>query len=391
MQIGIIGAGAMGGGIAQVAATAGHEVVLFDSREEALLRARDQMDATLRKLAAKGKLSDAEATAIFGRCRFAASLGALKDCGLVIEAIVEDERIKKSVFAELEALLAPDAIIASNTSSLSIASLASACREPSRFLGLHFFNPAPLMPLVEIVPALQTDPALPERMYRLMLDWGKSPVYAKDTPGFIVNRIARPYYSESIRIVEEGLATPAQMDRLMKETGGFRMGPFELMDFIGHDVNFAVTESVWRACFHEPRYQPSFTQRRLVDAGWLGRKSGRGFYDYREGAGHPEAAPLDADLARGLFERVLAMLINEAADALYYGVAEREDIDTAMTKGVNYPHGLLRWADTWGVAAVEATLDRLFHYYHDPRYRCSPGLRRVAQQGERFYPQKEDQ
>jgi 3-hydroxybutyryl-CoA dehydrogenase len=387
MQTGIIGSGAMGSGIAQVAATAGHEVVLFDSRPEALTRSRDQMEATLNRLAAKGRITNSEAVAIFGRCHFATSLSAMRDCRLVIEAIVEDEAVKKGVFAELETHLAPDAVIASNTSSLSIAGLAAGCRHPERFLGLHFFNPAPLMPLVEIIPALQTEPDLPQRMYRLMLDWGKTPVYARDTPGFIVNRIARPYYSESIRIVEEGLATPAQMDQLMKERGGFRMGPFELMDFIGHDVNYAVTESVWKACFHEPRYQPSFTQRRLVEAGWLGRKSGRGFFDYREGAPAVSAEPLGSDGIQDLFDRVLAMLINEAADALYYGVAGREDIDTAMTRGVNYPKGLLRWADEWGPEEVEAALDRLFDHYHDPRYRCSPALRTLARRGERFYPE----
>ena len=387
MEIGIIGSGAMGSGIAQVAATAGHAVALYDSRREALDQARNSLRKNYDRLAEKGKMVPVDADAAFDRIRFCEDLEALRPAGLVIEAIIEDEGVKKAVFRQLDALLSPDAVIASNTSSLSIASLASACSRPERFIGLHFFNPAPLMPLVEVIPALQTAPDLPGRLVHLMQSWGKAPVLAKDTPGFIVNRIARPYYGEAIRILEEGLATAPQIDRVMRERGGFRMGPFELMDFIGHDVNHAVTESVWKACYHEPRYQPSFTQRRLVDAGWLGRKTGRGFYTYGTDAVPPVAEPLDEATETRVYERILAMLINEAADAWYWGIADATDIDRAMTLGVNYPKGLLRWADEWGIATVETVLDRLYHFYHDPRYRCSPGLRQKSGEGDKFHPE----
>lgn len=387
MEIGIIGSGAMGSGIAQVAATAGHSVVLYDSRREALDQARSSLRKNFDRLAEKGKMVPVDADNAFDRIRFREDLEGLRQAGLVIEAIVEDEGIKKEVFRQLDALLGPDAVIASNTSSLSIASLAAACSRPERFIGLHFFNPAPLMPLVEVIPALQTASDLPERMVQLMRSWGKAPVLAKDTPGFIVNRIARPYYGEAIRILEEGLATAPQIDQVMRERGGFRMGPFELMDFIGHDVNHAVTESVWKACYHEPRYQPSFTQRRLVDAGWLGRKTGRGFFAYGHEAAPPVAEPLDEATETRVFERILAMLVNEAADAWYWGIADATDIDRAMTLGVNYPKGLLRWADEWGIATVETILDRLYHFYHDPRYRCSPGLRKKSGEGDKFHPE----
>lgn len=387
MQIGIIGSGAMGSGIAQVAATAGHTVILFDTNQEALVRARTQLQKILNRLVEKGRMTDQEAKDILERHLFVDSMDAFKNCGLVIEAIVENLDIKRTVFQKLESIITKETILATNTSSLSVASIAAACQVPERVIGLHFFNPAPLMKLVEIIPALQTDPGLPATLHQLMLSWSKYPVQARDTPGFIVNRIARPFYSESIRILEEGLGTKEEIDTAMKTLGGFRMGPFELMDFIGHDVNYAVTESVWTACYYEPRYQPSFTQRRLVDAGWLGRKSGRGFYDYR-----PESLPVeptdhaDSEKLRRIFERIVVMLINEAADALYYNIASRDDIDQAMTLGVNYPKGLLRWADEWGIATCEARMDRLFSNYHDPRYRCSPMLKSLAQQGERFYP-----
>lgn len=389
MYIGIIGSGAMGSGIAQVAATAGHEVILFDNRQEALEQARENLRKILDKLVEKGRLSSEEAASILGRHTFASEIKSLQPCVLVIEAIVEDLDVKKSVFRQLESIVARDAILATNTSSLSIASIAASCDHPERVIGLHFFNPAPLMKLVEIIPALQTDPALPGKLQQWMTEWGKYPVVAKDTPGFIVNRIARSFYSESIRLLEEGLGTIEEIDTALKEIGGFRMGPFELMDFIGHDVNYAVTESVWTACYFEPRYQPSFTQRRLVDAGWLGRKSGRGFYDYRHtSTSQSPVKPVDSEKQRRLAERVIVMLINEAADALYYQIASRDDIDQAMTLGVNYPKGLLRWADEWGIATCESRMNRLFNNYHDPRYRCSPLLRSLAQNGERFYPEE---
>jgi 3-hydroxybutyryl-CoA dehydrogenase len=249
---------------------------------------------------------------------------------------------------------------------------------------LHFFNPAPLMALVEIVPALQSSSDIVEECYELMKAWQKIPVLAKDTPGFIVNRLARPFYGEALRIHEEGIADPATIDWAMTELGGFRMGPFSLMDYIGHDVNFKVTETVFSAFYYDPRYRPSFTQQRLVDAGFLGRKSGRGFYNYQKGATKPEPKREEA-LGQKIVDRIRLMLINEAADALFLKIATREDLDLAMTKGVNYPKGLLAWADELGINRVVEGLDDLYHEYLEDRYRCSPLLRRMSRNEETFF------
>ncbi|MFN8699857.1 MAG: 3-hydroxyacyl-CoA dehydrogenase NAD-binding domain-containing protein, partial [Flavobacteriales bacterium] len=269
MQIGVIGAGAMGSGIAQIAAQSGHAVWVNDARQEALDKAQRGLTATLTTLCEKGKITEEEKSATLSRLNFTTSLGDLKECGLIIEAIVEDLAVKQSVFRSIEDVVSESCIIATNTSSLSVTSIASACRKPERVLGLHFFNPAPLMPLVEVIPALQTDAALPAQMKTLMEAWKKSPVICRDLPGFIVNRIARPYYSEALRILDEGLADMATIDAAMRGAG-FRMGPFELMDLIGHDVNYTVTETVFHAFYFDPRYRPSLTQKRLVEAGWLG-------------------------------------------------------------------------------------------------------------------------
>ena len=377
MTIGIIGSGAMGAGIAQVVATAGHPVHLLDQNAAALEKAMAGIAASLRKLVEKGKLTPETAAAALARVRPTPSTAAFADCGLVIEAIVEDLAVKQQVFKEVEAVVSAECILASNTSSLAITAIAAACQRPERFIGIHFFNPAPLMQLVEIIPAVQTRAGLANEVRALVAGWGKRPVLAQDTPGFIVNRVARPFYGEAIRMLEEGIADVATIDWAMTELGGFRMGPFALMDFIGHDVNYRVTESVFAAFFYDPRYRPSFTQKRLFEAGYLGRKAGRGFYDYAPGA--PAPTPLrDAEAGQRIVQRVLAMLINEAADALYLGVASREDLELAMTTGVNYPKGLLAWADELGPAVVLATLDGLYHEYHDDRYRASPLLRRLA-------------
>ncbi|RME01697.1 MAG: 3-hydroxybutyryl-CoA dehydrogenase, partial [Bacteroidetes bacterium] len=231
MKIGVVGSGAMGSGIAQVAATAGHEVLIYDNNPKALEKSRDGLFAILNKLAAKGKIDDATAKAIQGRLYFVENLDDLAETGLVIEAVVENLEIKKSIFAKLEAITGADAILATNTSSLSVTSIAGACKQPERVLGLHFFNPAPLMKLVEVVPAMQTDQSIVAQAKNLMENWGKLAVLAKDTPGFIVNRVARPFYGEALRILEEGLANVATIDWAMTEIGGFRMGPFTLMDF----------------------------------------------------------------------------------------------------------------------------------------------------------------
>ncbi len=383
-NIGIIGSGAMGSGIASVAATAGHEVLVLDSNPAALQRAKDHLLNTLNTLVGKGKMDDRSAKAIFGRLYFMEDKYALKDCGLVIEAVVEDLAVKKTLFEQLEEILPADCLLATNTSSLPVTAIAAACKNPSKVLGIHFFNPAPLMQLVEIIPAVQTDPDVVRKAKNLVESWGKLAVLAKDTPGFIVNRIARPFYGEALRILEEGIADVATIDWAMTEIGGFRMGPFTLMDFIGNDVNYAVTESVFTAFFFDPRYKPSFTQKRLVEAGFLGKKTGRGFYQYGSDAPPPDPKT-DRKLGEAIFRRILAMLINEAADALYLGVATRDDIDLAMTKGVNYPKGLLRWADEMGIKTCVKMMDDLHGNYLEDRYRCSPMLRRMGKSGKAFY------
>ncbi|MCB0761986.1 MAG: NAD(P)-binding domain-containing protein [Flavobacteriales bacterium] len=385
MKIGIIGSGAMGSGIAQVAAQCGHQVVLIDTSQPALDKSRARLSSILARLVEKGKMDDAGRTAIENRISYEQEHARLAHCGMVIEAIVERLDIKKQVFQSVEQHVADDCILATNTSSLSVAAIAAACAKSERVVGIHFFNPAPLMPLVEIVPCVQTSPDVLKQSRALVDGWKKVTVVAKDTPGFIVNRVARPFYGEALRIYEEGFADFATIDHAMKALGGFRMGPFELMDFIGNDVNYAVTESVFESFYYDPRYKPSFTQKRHAEAGWLGRKTGRGYYNYAEGAEHPAPGTEDSELLENILWRILVMLINEAADALYLNIASKEDIDLAMTKGVNYPKGLLAWADEKGIAHCVETLDRLYDEYREDRYRCSPLLRRMAQKGERFY------
>jgi 3-hydroxybutyryl-CoA dehydrogenase len=325
-----------------------------------------------------------EALAISARIKPSNALADLASCGLVIEAIVEDLGIKKKLFTELEVLVASNAVLATNTSSLSVTAIAAACKKPERVIGLHFFNPAPLLPLVEVVPGLQTEAQLASKVSALMQAWGKTPVICKDTPGFIVNRIARPFYGEALRIYEEGFADTRTIDRAMKEVGGFKMGPFELMDLIGNDVNFTVTKTVWESLFFDPRYRPSITQQRLVEAGWLGRKTGRGYYRY-DGEQAPETGTnATSELLQAIFHRILVMLINEAVDALYLRVASREDIDRAMTKGVNYPKGLLEWADELGLGRCLTELERLQQENGEDRYRPSLLLRRMVAEGRTF-------
>ncbi|WP_375437435.1 3-hydroxyacyl-CoA dehydrogenase NAD-binding domain-containing protein [uncultured Hymenobacter sp.] len=384
MIIGIIGSGAMGAGIAQVVATAGHTVRLLDQNAEALQRASQSIETNLRKLTEKGKLTAAAAEAALARLHPTGAIQQFTDCELVLEAVVEDLAVKQQLFRELESIVSADCVLASNTSSLSVTAIAAACQHPERFIGIHFFNPAPLMQLVEVIPAIQTKAGLATEVRDLVASWGKLPVLAKDTPGFIVNRVARPFYGEAIRILEEGLADMATIDWALTELGGFRMGPFTLMDFIGHDVNYRVTESVFTAFFFDPRYKPSFTQKRLFEAGYYGRKAGRGFYSYAPDAVLPEPNR-DAALGYTILHRVLAMLINEAADALALNVASRDDLELAMTKGVNYPKGLLAWADELGIAEVLDMLDNLYAEYHEDRYRASALLRRMVRERQHFF------
>jgi 3-hydroxybutyryl-CoA dehydrogenase len=384
MNIGIIGSGTMGAGIAQVAAQAGNNVVVIDTNEAVLNKAKHSLQNTLSKLTEKGKLSAEKAASIFSLISWELSINKLNESDLVIEAIVERLDIKQTLFTELENIVSEQCILASNTSSLSVTSIASACKLPQRVIGIHFFNPAPIMELVEIVPALQTSQEIVAKSIAMIDSWNKKTVRTKDTPGFIVNRIARPFYSEAIRLYEEGVASIETIDHAMKVYGGFRMGPFELMDLIGHDVNYAVTETVWSSFYFDPRYTPSFTQKRLVEAKWFGQKSGRGFYDYADTAIKYEPK-LHEESAKEICWRVLVMLINEAANALFLHVASKEDIDLAMTKGVNYPKGLLQWADEKGIAACVEMLDALYEEYHEDRYRCSPLLRKMKASNTNFY------
>ncbi|HAB27758.1 MAG TPA: 3-hydroxybutyryl-CoA dehydrogenase [Xanthomarina gelatinilytica] len=390
MNIGIIGSGTMGSGIAQVAATSGCKVKLFDTNQAALDKARVALVKILTRLVEKGRIVTSEKDRIQANISYVETLKDLSDSNLTIEAIVENLEIKKNLFSELESYVSDACIIASNTSSLSIASIASSLQKPERCIGIHFFNPAPLMKLVEVVPAIQTSQEVLETSVKIIKDWKKTVAVAKDTPGFIVNRVARPFYGEALRIYEEGIASFETIDSAMKNIGGFRMGPFELMDFIGNDVNYTVTETVFTAFYFDPRYKPAFTQKRFAEAGYLGRKSGKGYYDYdknghliqRDSVIQPEN---EEPLKQLIFNRILVMLINEAADALFLNIASAEDIDNAMTKGVNYPKGLLAWADEKGMDWCVSKMDELYNEYHEDRYRCSPLLRKMNNENKTFF------
>ena len=494
--VAVIGAGAMGAGIAQVAAQAGHTVRLLDAREGAAEQAIANIRKMFGKLADKGRMSAEQAEAAGARLLPAASNQEFADAALVIEAIVENLDVKRKLFAELEDIVAADAILATNTSSISVTAIGAALKRPQQLVGMHFFNPAPLMKLVEVVSGLATDRQVAEIIYDTSAAWGKTPVHAKSTPGFIVNRVARPYYAESLRLAGEGAADIATLDAVLREAGGFRMGPFELMDMIGHDVNFAVTKSVWNAFYNDQRFLPSLMQQDLVDAGFLGRKTGRGFYDYAEGAEKPQpqtaaavaapanivlhgdcplaqalasrlqqagvaftqqpaqadgrvaqigdtvlcltdgrtatqrahalgcnnlvlvdlaldytkatrlaiAAALQADAAAteavtGLLQaagyavsvlrdvpglavmRTVAMLANEAADAVNTGVCDVESTNVAMQLGVNYPRGPLAWAQDVGLAHVRDVLANLAAFYGEDRYRVSPWIQQTVLAG----------
>ncbi len=374
----------MGSGIAQVAATAGCVVKLFDLNQAALDKAKASLEKIMTRLVEKGRVTSEEKTRIQENISYVNSLKELADSDLTIEAIVENLDIKKKVFQELESYVSNDCIIASNTSSLSIASIASSLQKPERCVGIHFFNPAPLMKLVEVIPAIQTSGEVLKISEETIKSWKKVVAVAKDTPGFIVNRVARPFYGEALRIYEEGIADFVTIDYAMKSVGGFKMGPFELMDFIGNDVNYTVTETVFTAFYYDPRYKPAFTQKRFAEAGYLGRKTGRGFYNYSEESVRPEPSK-DQNLLESIKNRIVVMLINEAADALFLNVASAQDIDNAMTKGVNYPKGLLTWADELGIDNCVHALDALYEEYGEDRYRCSPLLRRMNKENKQFF------
>lgn len=479
----------MGSGIAQIAALAGHPVKLLDTRAGAADAAIQSIRSQLNKLVEKNRLTPEAASAAAERLAAAPSLAELANAALLIEAIVEDLSAKQALLSSLEGIVASDAILATNTSSISVTAIGATLKRPERLAGLHFFNPAPLMPLVEIVSGMGTDAAVAATLFATAQAWGKTPVHARSTPGFIVNRVARPYYAEALRLLQEGAADVATLDAVMREAGGFRMGPFELMDMIGHDINFAVTRSVWTAFFHDTRFTPSLIQQELLEGGFLGRKSGRGFYDYREGAtkiapSTEATKPLHAsitlygssELASALAKRLthaqiplqtqagaaddriasvgdavlfitdgrsatqraaetsmantvlldlaldyatctriaiscaqqcsesardeaiallqaaglqvsrfhdvpglavmrsVAMLANEAADAVNQGVCSAADVDAAMRLGVNYPRSPLAWADQIGVHVVRDVLRNLAASYGEDRYRVSPRI-----------------
>lgn len=344
-MIGVVGAGTMGAGIAQVAAAAGHPVRLFDARDGAVAAGLERTRRGLDRLIERGRKSAGEVEALMARIRPAGSLAELAEAGLVIEAIVEDLAAKQSLFSELETHCAPRAVLATNTSSIPITAIATGLERPERLVGLHFFNPAPILKLVEVVSGLATEPAVAETAFDTAAAWGKQPVHARSTPGFIVNRVARPFYAEALRVLEEGGADAATVDAVLRQAGGFRMGPFELMDLIGHDVNFAVTRSVYEAYFHDRRFVPSLLQQELLAAGRLGRKSGIGFYDYREGAAPPAPATAEASSAprqitvRGDLDVAAALTprLERAGIAVAHadgpGVIEADGVTLALTDG----------------------------------------------------------
>ncbi|WFE70032.1 3-hydroxyacyl-CoA dehydrogenase PaaC [Halomonas sp. M1] len=321
--IGVIGAGAMGAGIAQVAAQAGHSVILHDNQPGAAKAGINNIRRQLEKRVAKGKVSQADVDNIMARLQPADTIDALADSRLIIEAIVENLEVKRQVFAQLEALCSPDTLLASNTSSLSITSIAADLKHPERMAGLHFFNPAPVMKLVEVVSGLATTTDVANTLFDTASAWGKVAVHASSTPGFIVNRVARPFYAEGLRLLQERASDAATLDALLRQAGGFRMGPFELMDLIGHDVNYAVTRSVFDAYYGDTRFEPSLVQQALVEAGRLGRKSGLGFFDYSaEEHAKPQpafAAPANAALpplvVQGADNNTLAPLLERAQNA----------------------------------------------------------------------------
>jgi len=382
--ISVIGAGTMGSGIAQVVASNGCQVTIVDSSQPALENSKSKLKSILNRLVEKGKINEEQSKSILACIHWTAKMDEISNSNMVIEAIVENLEIKQNLFSEMESLVSDICILATNTSSLSVSKIASVCKLKSRIMGVHFFNPVPLMKLVEVIPTEETDKKLLSEVKSSLEGWGKSVVTAKDTPGFIVNRVARPFYSEALKIYEEDLADFTTIDWAMKEFGGFRMGPFELMDYIGNDVNYSATKAVYDGTNHDPRYKPSPIQKKLMDEGLLGRKSGKGYFDYSENAVNPEPNK-NEKLGQQIFNRILTMLINAAVDALNGAIATRDDIDTAMTTGVNYPKGLLKWADDIGPNSPLEQLKELHTQSGDDRYIASPLLIKKVEEGGTFY------
>ena len=380
--VAVIGAGAMGSGIAQVAAQAGHEVYLVDVFEGAAATARDRLASMLARLAAKGRITLAEAGAATANIHVTDSAADLPECALVIEAIRENLDDKQALFAAVARSQPAGTLFASNTSSLDITAIAQGLPHPERVLGLHFFNPPPLMRLVEVIHGRLTSDETLTAATQLMKAWQKAPVRSTSTPGFIVNRVARPFYGEAQRMVEAGVADAATIDLAMREVGGFRMGPMELTDLIGQDVSLAVGTSVWEQTGRDERYTPTKLQRQLVADGRLGRKSGQGVFRY-DASGQPLDASPDRALAVALTAgpivtnpvgRTVAMLVNEAVDLVARGEASAEDVDTAMELGTNYPKGPIAWGAEIGFDVIAEQLRHLDTAFPGGRYRPSPAL-----------------
>ena len=379
--VAVIGAGAMGSGIAQVAATAGHPVALVDAVTGAVEEAVARIIASLQRQEAKGRISSAQLEEIVERITPVESVAGLPPCGLVVEAVREDLETKRALFTRVAASQPADAVLATNTSSLDITAIAAGIPGPDRVIGLHFFNPPAAMRLVEVIGGAESAAEVLEAATELMRAWGKAPVRCTSTPGFIVNRVARPFYGEAQRMLMDGVADPATLDAAVR-SAGFRMGPLELTDFIGQDVNLAVGTSVWEQTGRDPRYEPTALQQQLVAAGHLGRKSGQGVYRYGPDGTALDAVPDEARVAALLagpletnpLARTLAMLVNEAVDLVHRGEATAEDVDTAMTLGTNYPRGPIAWGRDIGYAVVAEHLAALDRAFPGGRYRPSPAL-----------------
>jgi 3-hydroxybutyryl-CoA dehydrogenase len=372
VDIAVVGAGTMGAGIAESSALAGLSVVMVDVREEALDLGRNTIEKDLNRRVKKGRLSEEERRASVGRVSTTTALEACAGATVVIEAVVEDIAVKSKVFADLEGVVASETVLATNTSSLSVAGIAAATEHPERVVGMHFFNPVPAMRLVEIVTGPSTDPSAVSQVEEMAEQLGKTAIRVSDTPGFVVNRVARPFYLEALRLVEAG-GEPGPIDAAMRGAG-FRMGPLQLADLIGNDVNLTVSESLFERYYYHPRFRPSYLQRSMVEGGLLGRKSGRGFYDY---GAEKTVEENEIGLSEDVSLRVISCIVNEAFLALSEGVATAEDIDRAMKLGANYPKGPFEWVEEIGALRIVETLDSLRSAYGDA-YLAAPALRERA-------------